>query len=319
MVVRRTVAAIVTLFVASVLIFAAVNVLPGNAAYVVLGRTANPHLVKQIEATLHLDQPLVNRYLTWAGNVLSGHLGNSTIAVAEEDPQSSVASIIREPLVNSLILAVITVLLFIPLALALGAYTGIRAGKAADHALSTTSLIVGAMPEFLIATLLIAVFFVGFNLLPPVSLVPPGQSPLDHPDILVLPVLTLLLVSLAYTSRQVRAMMIEVLRQDYVAMARLNGFTESRVLVKYALRNALAPSVQTIAQTTQYLLGGIIIVESVFDYNGIGNLLVHSVEERDVQLVSVIAFLIAAAYIAINLVADLVVVFLVPKLRTQAR
>jgi peptide/nickel transport system permease protein len=318
MVLRRGLAGVVTLFVASVLIFAAVNVLPGSAATVVLGRNATPAAVARLNAELGLNRPLVSQYLHWAGGVLSGHFGNSTVAVAENSPNPSVSAIIGDPLRNSAILAGITAILLIPLALLFGAIAAVRATKPADQVISTVSLAFSAMPEFLVGTLLVVVFFTWLGVLPPISTVSAGSTPFSTPKILVLPILTLLSVSLAFTVRQVRATTIETLRQDYVSMARLNGYKESRVLWRYALRNALVPSVQTIAQTIQYLLGGIIITESVFDYPGIGTTLVQAVSTRDIQLVSVIAFLLAGAYVAINIVADVIVVLLVPKLRTQS-
>jgi peptide/nickel transport system permease protein len=293
-------------------------VLPGDAASVVLGQNATPEAHARIAATLDLDRPLPERYADWASGIVTGDLGDSTIGVAANAADPSVSGIIGTPLRNSLILAAITALIFVPLALVLGAYAAVQASRAADHVISTTSLTFSSMPEFLTGSLLIVVFFSWLDLLPPISLVPPGGSPLDKPDILVLPVLTLLSVSLAFTVRQVRATTIDTLRQDYVAMARLNGYREFRVISRYALRNALPPSVQTIAQTLQYMLGGIIITEAVFTYPGIGTILVQAVSTRDIQLVSVIAFLLAAVYIAINVTADVIVVLLVPKLRTQS-
>src|SRR5262249_50570884 len=150
----------------------------------------------------------------------------------------------------------------------------IRAGRTVDHAISVTSLAVVSLPEFIIGSLLILVFFSSFHLLPPVSLIPPGTTPLDHPNELVLPVLTLLGASLAASVRMVRAGMVEALGTDYVQMARLNGFRERLVVVRYALRNALAPSVQVFAQNIQYLVGGIIVTEYLFNYPGLGKELV---------------------------------------------
>jgi peptide/nickel transport system permease protein len=318
MFVRRLLAGFATLVVASMLIFAAVNVLPGNAATAVLGKSATPAKVARLEKQLGLNRPLTTRYLQWAGDMATGNFGNSTIAVAENSPNPSVTNIISAPHLNSAILAGITALLLVPLALGLGAFSAIRAAKLSDNVISSGSLVFSSMPEFLIGMLLVVVFFTWLGILPPISQVPTGGTPFDKPDILILPVLTLLSVSLAFTIRQVRATTIDTLRQDYVGMARLNGYKEPRVLWKYAIRNALAPSVQTIAQTLQYLLGGIIITESVFDYPGIGTVLVQAVSTRDIQLVSVIAFLLAAVYILINIIADVLVVLLVPKLRTKA-
>jgi peptide/nickel transport system permease protein len=318
MVFRRTAAGIATLFIASILIFAAVNVLPGNAATIVLGKSATPQAVQRVEDSIGVNKPLVQRYADWASGMVSGDFGNSTIAEAQGSLTPSVSGIIGTPLRNSLILAGITAILLIPLSLLLGSYAAVRANKFPDRAISTTSLAFSAMPEFVVGSLLVAIFFSMLGLLPPISQVPADGSPLSDPKILILPVLTLLAVSLAFTVRQVRATMIATLRQDYVAMAHLNGYKGSRVLWRYALRNALGPGVQTIAQTLQYLLGGIIITESVFDYPGIGTVLVQAVSTHDIQLVSVIAFLLAAIYIAINIAADVIVVLLVPKLRTQA-
>jgi peptide/nickel transport system permease protein len=174
------------------------------------------------------------------------------------------------------------------------------------------------MPEFLVGALLIVVFFSETNLFPPVAGIGPNESPFSHLKGLVLPVLTLLSVSLALGIRLIRASMVEVLQADYVSMARLNGQPERRVVTRYALRNALGPGIQSVAQTTQYLLGGIIITESVFNYPGIGKQLVQAVSLRDVQEIGVIAMILATAYIAINIVADLAVMLAVPKLRTSA-
>jgi peptide/nickel transport system permease protein len=166
--------------------------------------------------------------------------------------------------------------------------------------------------------LLVAVFFVGLDVLPPVAIVAPGADPLSNPKQLVLPVATLLFASLAAGIRMVRAGMLEVLQTDYVEAARLNGLPERRVLWRYALRNALAPSIQVLAQNLQYLIGGIIIVESVFGYPGIGSVLVGAVQNRDATVVQSVAMLIAFAYVIINLLADLIVMLLVPKLREPA-
>jgi peptide/nickel transport system permease protein len=315
-VVGRVLAGIATLFVVSILIFAATNVLPGNIAYVVLGRNATPASVHTLEARLDLNRPMVTRYLSWLGGVFHGDLGQSGVAVAQQSPDPAISSTIGAPLRNSLILAFITTVLLVPLTLLLGALAGIRAGRKLDHAISAPALVASGLPEFVTATLLIAVFFSWLGLLPPLSTLNPGQSPLSRPNLLILPVLTLLAVALGSGIRQVRAGMIEVMDQDYFRVAQLNGLHGRRLLYRYALRNALAPAVQSIAQNIQYLVGGIIIVESVFSYPGIGTYLVQAVTTRDVTTVQAAALILAAVYIAINIVADLIVVLLVPKLRT---
>jgi peptide/nickel transport system permease protein len=316
-VVRRVAAGAASLIVASFLIFASVQILPGDVASVVLGRSATPARVAAIRQDLDLEAPLAKRYLTFVGHVVTGRFGNSSAALAQ-GRRLSVWSVIKTPLRNSLILAGLTTLLFAPLSLLLGTLAALRAGRAADHAISVPALVASAMPEFLVGTLLIVIFFTQLNLLPPVAEIGPGETPFSHPDALVLPVLTLLSVSLSLGVRLVRASMVEVLRADYVRMARLNGQPERRVVMRYALRNALGPGIQAIAQTLQYLIGGIIITESVFNYPGIGSKLVQAVSLRDVQEVGVIAMLLATTFIVINIVADLAVMLVVPKLRTSA-
>jgi peptide/nickel transport system permease protein len=263
-----------------------------------------------------LDRPAVERYFDWLGGLLTGDLGNSAAGYARGG-EFPIWDDIEGKLANSFILAAITTLVMVPLALVLGVAAALRAERPTDHAISLSSLAVISLPEFVIGSLLILAFFSWLDLLPPVSLIPPGTSPLADPEKLVLPVLTLLGVTLAASIRMVRAGMVEVLATDYVQMARLNGFRERLVVRRYALRNALAPSVQVFAQNIQFLIGGIIVTEYLFNYPGVGKELVDAVAIRDVREVQSLAIVIAAFYIGVNLVADLIVFLLVPKLRTQ--
>jgi peptide/nickel transport system permease protein len=311
------VGALVTLVVVSMLIFFTLNVLPGDVASRILGRTATPEALAGLRAKLGLDRSVWAQYFDWITGILHGDLGRPATAVAQGNSNVTVWSAISDPLGNSGYLAGIAVVLLIPLGLALGAWAAVRAGKASDHIISVTSLAFGAMPEFLTGTLLVVVFFSWLDVLPPIVSIAPGESPLAHPDALVLPVATLLAVSLAYTIRMVRAGTVEALQQDYVAMARLNGVRERRVIWRYALRNALAPSIQAIAQTITYLAGGIIITEAVFNYPGVGRALIQAVDARDTATVAGITLILATFYVVINIVADFIVVLLVPKLRTS--
>jgi peptide/nickel transport system permease protein len=313
---RRVGAGVLTLLVASILIFLATNELPGNVSQTVLGRNATPALVAHLDRELGLDRPLPARYLSWLGGAIHGDLGQSAVAVSQSDQRTSITAIIGPPLRNSVVLAVITFILLIPLGLLAGTLAAVRAGRAADYGISYIALIPGALPEFVLGTLLTVLFFTVLDIFPPVALVPPGTSPLANISGLVLPIATLLGVALAFCARQVRAGLVKTLGSEFVTMARLSGLRERRVLLRYALRNALAPSVQSFAQCLQYLLGGIIVVETLFDYPGIGQLLVQAVQARDVTEVAGIALLLAAIYITINIFADLLVVLLVPKLRT---
>ena len=314
---RRLVGAIAALLAASVLIFAGAEVLPGNAASAVLGRDATPQAVRILSKQMGLDRSAVTRYFDWLGGFVHGDLGVSSVSLAQGQ-RTTVSSLISGPLKNSAILAGLAALVMIPLSLGLGAYAAIRAGKPADHLISVGSLISISAPEFVTGALLVALFFVGLHLLPPVAIVAPGADPLSTPKELILPVLTLLFASLAAGIRMVRAGMYEALQTEYVQSARLNGLPERRVLTRYALRNALAPSVQVLAQNLQYLVGGVIVVETVFAYPGLGSQLVSSVQNRDLTMVQSIAMLIAVVYVLINLLADLIVLLLIPKLREPA-
>ena len=315
---RRLLGAVVALFVASVVIFAGTIVLPGDAASVVLGRNATPENVSNLNHRMHLDQGPVQEYVNWLKGLGSGSLGNSAVGMAQGEKTAPIWPLISDPIKNSLVLAGIAALFMIPLSLGLGLVAAMYAGKPVDHLISIGSLAAIALPEFVIGSLLIAVFFLGLGWLPPVAIIPPGGSPLDDPTKLVLPVATLLLASLAAGIRMVRAGMVEVLQTEYVQTARLNGLAEKRVLMRYALRNSLAPSVQVLAQNLQWLIGGIIITESIFAYPGIGSLLVTAVGNRDITVVQTVAMMIAVVYVVVNLVADLIVMLLVPKLREPA-
>jgi peptide/nickel transport system permease protein len=315
---RRIATGILTLLVVSILIFIATNILPGNVAVVVLGRAANATTIHHLDVELGLDHSAVSRYLTWLGGAVHGNFGHSAVAEAEGRSNSAISATLGTPVRNSLLLAGITTILLIPLTLLLGTIAGIHAGRKLDHLISIPALIMGGLPEFVTGTVLIYIFFTKLNLLPPVDLLSGGESPLSDPKAIVLPVLTLLAVATGAGIRQVRTGMAETLQRDYVQVARLNGVAERRVLTRYALRNALAPSVQIIAQNMQYLAGGIIIVESVFAYPGIGTYLVNAVTSRDVIEVQAAAMILATLYIVINIAADLIVLFLVPKLRTGA-
>jgi peptide/nickel transport system permease protein len=314
---RRILGGLVALFVASIVIFVGLEVLPGDTASVILGRNATPAAEKVLNERMHLDRPATTRYVDWLSGFVHGDLGTSAVSLAQGQHEP-VWHQISGPLKNSAILAFIAALFMIPLSIGLGVIGPIYSGRAVDHGISILSLAAIALPEFVTGSLLIGVFFVALDWFPPVAIVPPGGNPLDDPSKLVLPVLTLLFASLAAGIRMVRAGMGEVLRTEYVQTARLNGVPERRVLMRYALRNALAPSVQVLAQNLQWLIGGIIITENVFAYPGIGTQLVNAVQNRDITVVESVAMLIAVIYVMLNLVADLIVLLLVPKLREPA-
>lgn len=310
--IQRVLAGIVVLFAASIVIFAATQVLPGNAAVQILGRNATPQAVAQLSKELGLDRSALHQYLSWLGHLLHGNLGRSLAA------QEPVSQFISDRVRNTFELAAVAVLVMVPLGIGLGVLAGIRRDRATDHAISGVTLGAISLPEFVSGALLALVFAAWLGLLPPVSLVSPGSSPLAHPKILVLPVLTLLLAGTAYIVRQMRAGVITVMSSEYIEAARLNGISQRRIIFKHALRNALAPTVQVLALTVQWLVGGVVVTETIFSYPGLGQGLVQAVQLHDLPVVQAVALLLAALYIAINIVADLIVVLLIPKLRTAA-
>jgi peptide/nickel transport system permease protein len=307
---QRVGVSLLLLFVVSFLIFLGCQVLPGDAATAILGRNATPSALAALRAQLHLNEPALYRYFQWITGVIQGRLGFSVTQ------QIAIWPLIRGRIWNTAVLAGVTIAAMVPISLLLGVFAARRSGRAADRLVSMGSVSLIAVPEFVSGTLLALLFGVALKLFPAVSYVPPGQSPLAIPQVLVLPCITLLGASVAQTLRMVRAGMVETLQSEYVAVSRLNGFPERQVVWRFALRNALAPTVQVIALNMQWLVGGIVVTEYVFNYPGLGQELVTAVTARDIPLVQTIALLIAAFYFAVNIVTDIVLVMLVPKLRT---
>lgn len=295
----------------SVLVFGATQVLPGDAASAILGRSATPEQKELYRKQLGLDKPLPVQYWNWISGVAQGDLGTS---VASQLP---VTTFISQRAGKSLVLALAALLVLLPVSFAFGVWAGVRRDRPVDHVISVASLALIALPEFVTGTLLVAFIAVTLKLLPPTSIIESGGA-LSNPKLLVLPVLTLCVTAAPYVIRMVRAGVSEAMSADYVQMARLSGIPERRVVLRHALRNALAPTVQVLALTVQYLIGGIVIVETVFAYPGLGQGLVQAVVARDIPTVQGVAMLLAAIYIVINIAADLVVVLLIPKLRTAA-
>jgi peptide/nickel transport system permease protein len=308
--IRRVLAGLLGLFAVSVIVFAATQVLPGNAAVQILGRNATPQAVAQLSKQLGLDRSAVAQYTSWLTGLLHGNLGRSLAA------QEPVSVYIGDRVRNTLVLAGVAVALMIPLGLALGVIAGVRRDRPTDHVITGLTLGAISLPEFVTGALLALLFGVWLKVLPPVSLVSPGSDPLAHPAILVLPVVTLLLSGTAYIARMMRAGVIEAMGSDYVEAAVLNGIGRGRIVWKHALRNALAPTVQVLALTVQWLVGGVVVTETIFSYPGLGQGLVQAVQLRDLPVVQAVAMLLAAVYITINIVADLIVVLLIPRLRT---
>jgi peptide/nickel transport system permease protein len=311
-IVRRLLLGIVVLILVSVVVFLATQALPGDPARAILGRLATPASLDALRKQLHLNRPVFDQYLSWVSGLLHGNPGRS---LAQPEP---VTTLLAPKLVNSAVLVLISAVVSIPLSIAIGSWAALRREKVFDVLSSNLLLALAAVPEFIVAVVLVILFATTvLNVLPAVSNIPPGSRPWDSPSLLVLPVLTLVIAVAPYVARIMRASMIEVLESDYVEMARLKGLPERTVLVRHALPNALGPVFQVIALNLAYLAGGIIVVEYVFNYTGIGSALRDAVVNHDLPVVQTLAMLIAGLYVVLNLLADVATIMVTPRLRTR--
>lgn len=311
-IVRRAFLSLVVLFGVSVLIFVATQALPGDPAVQILGRSASTDQLDALRHQLGLDQSLLAQYGHWLQSVSTGSLGNSLTS-----PQS-VSSILLDRGLASLALVLASALIAIPLAVVLGSLGAVRRDRSFDHTSQGLFLVLTALPEFVIGLgLLILLGTTVWKVLPAVALLPSGGAAFTHPRELALPVFTLVLAVLPYLTRLQRAAMIDVLESDYIQMARLKGMPERLVVRRHALRNSLVPVIQGSALTLIYLTGGIVAVEYLFAYPGLGSALTTAVAARDLPTVQAIVLLLATVYVIVNLVADLLTVLLVPRLRTR--
>lgn len=311
---RRILLGLVILLLVSVVVFAATQSLPGNAARAVLGRDATPARVAALTKQLHLNESAPAQYWHWLSGIVQGHFGTSA---ASEAP---VSKLIGARLANSALLVLVSALVALPLSIGLGVWMAVRRDKLADHVLSTTTLALAALPEFVIGIALALLFATTvFRIFPGVSIIPPGEHAWDVPKVVVLPTATLVLAVTPYISRIMRGSMVEVLHSEYVTMARLKGLSNRTVIWRHAVPNAIVPAIQVSALQLAYLAGGVVLVEYVFTYPGIGSQLVDSVNNRDIPTVQALVIIIAAVYVVVNLIADLLTIVVTPRLRTAGR
>jgi peptide/nickel transport system permease protein len=257
---------------------------------------------------------VVSQYLHWVGGVLTGSFGESAAT------QQPVSQLLSDRVGNSLFLVLISAIVAIPLSIATGVWTAMRRDRAVDHITSTTTLVLAALPEFVIGILLVLLFATSvFHWFPAVSLLPPGEHAWADPNVVVLPAATLVLAVTPYISRIMRGSMIEVLESEYVTMARLKGLSERRVIWAHAVPNAIVPAIQVTALQLAWMAGGVVMVEFVFSYPGIGAALVDAVGKRDIPVVQTVTMLAAGVYVVLNLLADLATILVTPKLRTATR
>ena len=307
---RRLVLAVVTLFIVSLIVFLGVEALPGDTATAYLGQSATPESLAALREEFGLNAPMHERYISWLGGILKGDLGVSTVK------RKPVAELIGNRFRNTVVLATIAALVGIPLAIILGVISGLTRDKWPDVAVSTTSIVGMTLPGFVTATVLIYIFAIRLEWFPAITLVPSDVPVVELLPNMVLPIVTLTLIMVAHILRLVRTNMIDVMLSDYVQMARLKGVPAKQIVFKHALPNAMLPTINVIALTLAWLLGGVAIIETVFNYPGIGKLMIGAITDRDLALVQGIAIILAVIYISLNLIADLLAMVLNPRLRT---
>ncbi|MEW2573843.1 ABC transporter permease [Streptomyces sp. NPDC047070] len=310
---RRVLAALGTLVLSSVLVFLAVQALPGDVATQVLGKDATPDAVAALREKLKLDQPAWERYADWIGGALHGDFGLSLVSGKE------VGGEVGMYLGNSALIALVTVLFAVTGSIVLGILAGLYRDRWPDHLISTVSLVGMSVPEFVVATVLVLCFSVALPWFPAVVLYGPEATVGQLMPAVWLPALALAVVMAAYIVRMARTSVIDVMASEYVTTARLKGLSSWRVVTRHALPSALLPTLHVIALNVAWLAGGVAVVENVFNYPGIGKLMLSSVQNRDLPVIQAIALISAVVYVVCNLAADLGAMALNPKLRTRGR
>jgi peptide/nickel transport system permease protein len=314
---KRLVFGVLTLLAISLLIFFVTQALPSDPARRVLGRDAGQEAVETFNVEHGLDKPIVSQYLKWVGGAVRGDFGKSYLP-AQIDQAPQVWKDSGPRIGATLFLVFFTGIVSVPLSVLLGAYAGLKRDKRFDNSSSIVMLLLASLPEFVLGTFLLIVFAtIVTHLLPGSVILSPGQAPWAHPKELVLPVITLSLGVIPYVSRTMRASIIEVLESDYIEMARLKGMPERTVVWRHAFPNAVGPVFQVIALNLAYLAGGVIIVERVFNFPGIGQALSDAVRVRNLPVIQLLALTIAAVYVVTNLLADIATVLVTPRLRTR--
>lgn len=312
-VLRRVGLAVLTLWLVSLLVFVATTAL-GDPIRAILGKDygTSPARVAQLRVQLHLDQSWIHRYLDWLGGLFTGDLGNS---ISNGLP---VSQLIGDRIVNTAVLVVVSAIVAIPVSFGVALLCSrFRYGRF-DQVTQIGLLGLAALPEFVIGILLVALFSTTvIHWLPAVTISVGGSAPWHHPASMVLPVATLVLAVAPYIIRILRATLFEVLDSDYVELARLKGVDEKVVLRRHALLNAVVPGIQVIALQLAWLAGGVVIVEYLFSYPGIGADLVNSVTNSDFPMVQALSMVIAAVYVVVNFVADILSILLTPRARTE--
>lgn len=308
---QRFASSLLTLLLVSVTIFVIAQLLPGDAAQEALGQSATAEQVAALRHEMRLDRPAYVRYVSWLGGMVSGDPGQSMVA------NMPVAEVIAERLPNSLLLAALSALAAVPVALAIGIGSAMNRGGRIDRALNIVTLSMVAVPEFLVATVAVLIFSVKLRWLPSIALVSDDTAWTEYLRGIAMPILALSVVAIAQMARMTRAAVIDQLDRPYVEMAVLKGVAPVQVVLRHIMPNAIAPIVNAMALSLSYLLGGAVIVETIFNYPGLASLMVNAVTSRDMPLLQACAMIFCAAYLLLMLIADVTAILANPRLRAQ--
>jgi peptide/nickel transport system permease protein len=309
LVLKRLASGLVTLFIVTLMVFAGTELLPGDLAEAILGQQATPETVAALREKLGLNRPAFERYTDWLGLFVQGDLGRS-LANGRE-----IAELIDGRLQNTLFLAFTAAIVAIPLSIALGLLAALFEGRPVDKGITASTLLFVSMPDFLIGYLLLLTGAVTLGWFPVLSRFSDSMSLLEQLHAIALPCLTLSLVVSAHTMRLTRAAILAIMNQPYIEMAELKGASRMRTIVMHALPNALPPILNIVLLTLAYLVVGVVIVEVVFNYSGMGRLMVDAVSKRDMPLVQACGLIFASVYVLLNLTADILSLLANPRRR----
>ena len=302
---------LITLFIVSLITFIGVEVLPGDACTAYLEREAFGAQLEACIKRLGLDIPSYERYISWAYNAMQGNFGYSLSG------QMPITEVLGPRVKNSLILASASIIIGIPTALILGIITALWRDKFPDIIISTIAIFSMTIPEFISATLLILVVAIWLEWLPGIVIVSTDATFLELLPNIILPVIAIAMIMTAHMARMVRSSVIQVMASDYVQMAILKGVPYWKMVFKHVLPNALLPAINVVALTIAWLLGGVVVTEVVFNYPGLGRLVIESISNRDLPVVQALAIILASIYVSINLIADLMTLMLNPRLKSM--
>ena len=310
LIIKRILLGFITLFIVSIITFVGTEVLPGDACTTYLEREAYGAALEACYERLGLNVPAYERYISWAFGVLQGDFGYSLSG------DMKINDVLGPRVKNSMVLASASILIGIPIALLLGIITALWRDKMPDIIISTIAIFSMTIPEFVSATLLILIVAIWLEWLPGIVIVPTGVSVYELLPNIILPVIAISMIMTAHMARMVRSSVIQVMASDYVQMAILKGLPYWKMVFKHVLPNALLPAINVVALTIAWLLGGVVVTEVVFNYPGLGRLVIESISNRDLPVVQALAIILASIYVSINLIADLMTLMLNPRLKS---